>query len=79
MVEDPLFEAISMKHVPLVAPKLHNPLLILKTFHADATVEALLKDDVTECYSAKLFVRVRAPNTTSIETADAAKGQQRTK
>ena len=78
VLDDPLLQAVAMKYVFHVARQLHDAILVLEPFHADAAVEALLKDDVTECYSAKLFVRVRTPNATSIETADAAKGQQRT-
>ena len=72
MVGDPLFKAILMKNVRVIACQLHYPRLILKPLHADAAVEPLLEDKITERDLPKLLESLWSINTTSIDTTNIA-------
>ena len=43
VLDDPLLQAVAMKYVFHVARQLHDAILVLEPFHADAAVEAFLE------------------------------------
>ena len=79
MVKHPLFQAGPVKNMSFVALKLHYSLLIFKSLHTDAAVEALLKDERAESNLSKLSVHIWSPNTTTIEPTNIAQWYQSAK
>ena len=66
-----------MENVRLTAVKLHDSLLVAETFHAEAAVEALLKDQRAKRHGLELAEGVgAATNTRSIKPTHVAEGQK---
>ena len=76
MVHHILFEAGSVENVRLITLQLYDALLILKSLHADSTVEPLLEHKGAKGHWSELLESIWPPYAASIKATYIAKGYQ---
>ena len=72
IVEDPVFEALTVEDVWLHAGELNDPVSISKALHAETALEPLLENQAAKGHFLELPEGFRTADSTAIHAADVA-------